>query len=216
MPRPVHSLLIAGLLSLSVGAMAQPPGPPPTGPGGPPANRADLKARLEARFDRMDANHDGKVDEKDRTARRDAAMADRFASLDTDKNGALSREEFAAARQDRARDRRDGPDGPRRFGGPGRAMMLHHGDRPMMMRGPLPFAPPPGGFAARGPDRKAGEPLTRSAFVESGLTRFDKADTNHDGTISDAERDAVRGPMRGPRGRHQSPPPPQATPSAGQ
>src|SRR5690348_4725673 len=69
MPKISHTLLAAGLLSLSAGAMAQPAPPPGAPENGPrmraPETRAELKTQLEARFDRMDANHDGKIDEKD-------------------------------------------------------------------------------------------------------------------------------------------------------
>lgn len=214
MPKISHTLLAAGLLSLSAGAMAQPSAPPPGAPqDGPrmraPETRAELKTQLEARFDRMDANHDGKIDEKDPEARRAARIAEHFAEIDTDKNGAISKAEFAAAEEHR------GPPEGGPMGRPGRAMLFNHRGREgiMMMRGRLPFAPPPGGFEPRGPmaggpDRKPGEALSKSDFVNQGLARFDKVDTDHDGKISAAERDAAR-PMRGPRGFRNSPPPPQ-------
>jgi len=218
MPKISHTLLAAGLLSLSVGTMAQPPAPPRPAPeDGPrmkaPETRAELKTQLEARFDRMDANHDGKLDEKDREARRTARIDAHFAAIDTDKNGAISKAEFAAAEAHRGP-----PEGPpmggRRFGpgGPERAMLFHrHGGEGMKMRGRLPFAPPPGGFERGGPDgqdRKPREAISKSDFVNQGLARFDKVDTDHDGKISAAERTAAR-PMRGPRGARNMPPPPQ-------
>jgi hypothetical protein len=220
MPKISHTLLAAGLLSLSAGAMAQAPAPPRNAPqDGPrmraPETRAELKTQLEARFDRMDANHDGKIDQKDPEARRAARIAEHFAEIDTDKNGAISKAEFAAAEEHRGP-----PEGPpmggRRFGpgGPGRAMLFNHRGREgmMMMRGRLPFAPPPGGFergGPSGPDRKPGEALSKSDFVNQRLARFDKIDTDHDGKISAAERDAAR-PIRGPRGARNMPPPPQS------
>ncbi len=117
--------------------------------------------------------------------------------------------------------------GPPRFGrmgGPGRAMLFHRGgpggEGRLMMRGPLPFAPPPGrpgemrrGFPPGGHEGKPREPLTRSDFVDRGLARFDRIDTNHDGKISPAERDAARGP-RHFRERPKTPASPQATPKA--
>lgn len=46
-------------------------------------------------------------------------------------------------------------------------------------------------FAAR-----ADKPITRSDFVKNRLARFDRLDTDHDGRISAAERDAARKAMR--------------------
>jgi hypothetical protein len=218
-----RTILAAGLLSLGAAAIAQPPAPPTGGPqDGPrmraPETRAELKTRLEARFDRMDANHDGKIDEKDAQARRDARVADRFAQIDTDKNGSISKAEFAAVEERRGpagagpmgRDRM-GPMGGPMMGHPmmghGRAMLFHRGGMEGgRFRGPLPFARAPGG-----PEGKPGAPLTKSDFVNQGLTRFDKADTDHDGKISPAERDAARGAMRGPRERPRLPSPPSAS-----
>ncbi|MBO9580350.1 MAG: EF-hand domain-containing protein [Sphingobium sp.] len=224
MPKISHIVLAAGLLSLSAGVMAQPPAPPPGAPdAGPrmkapetrPEPRAELKARLEARFDRMDANHDGKIDEKDIEVRRAARIAEHFAEIDTDKDGSISKAEFAAAEE------RRGPPRFARMESPGRAMLFSRRGREgmMMMRGRPPFAPPPGGFEGGAPgrpgksavDRKPGDALTKSDFVNQGLARFDKIDTDHDGRISPAERKAAR-PMRDPR---KMPPPPQ-TPQSGQ
>ena len=228
MPKISHTLLAAGLLSLCAGAMAQPAPPRGAPDDGPrmkaPQTRAELKTRLEARFDRMDANHDGKIDEKDPEARRAARIADRFAAIDTDKNGTISKAEFAAA-EDHRGPPEGGPMGPGRFGpmgGPGRTMLFNHGGRgAMMMRGRLPFAPAPGGFAPRGPggpERKPGEALTKADFVNQRLALFDKVDTDHDGKISATERDAAR-PMRGglrERGAPRNMPPPPQTPQSGQ
>lgn len=228
MPKISHTLLAAGLISLCTGAMAQPAPPrgaPNDGAGmKAPQTRAELKTRLEARFDRMDANHDGKIDEKDPEARRAARFAAHFAEIDTDKNGAISKAEFVAA-QDHRGPPEGGPMGRGHagpMGGPGRAMLFNHGGhREMMMRGRLPFAPPPGAFDRRGPggpgapDRKPGEALSKADFVNQGLARFDKVDTDHDGKISAAERGAAR-PMRGPRGPrgpNRMPPPPQTSQS---
>lgn len=232
MPQPslfTHTLLAAALLSLNAGAIAQPPGAPT--PGGPSAlqreTRAELKANLEARFDKLDYNHDGKIDEKDAQARHEARQAERiareFAEIDTDKNGSISKAEFAAAEEHR---REEGP----RFGpshGPmgehGRAMLFHRGppDGRFMMRGRLPFAPPPPGremrgFGRGGPESRPGEPITKAQFVDRGLARFDRVDTDHDGKISQAERDAARRDMRrGFHGRDPMPAPQQGSPKPG-
>ncbi len=220
MPRFSHALLVAGLFTLSAGALAQPPGPSPTGgpgarPLAAPETRADLKARLEARFDRVDANHDGKLDRADAEARRSQRIAQRFDRIDTDRNGAISKDEFAAAEARR-------PMGPPMAGraiGPGRRMLFRRGGG--RLHGPLPFTPPPGAPTAGRTDRKPGEGfaasgLTRSSFVDRGLARFDRLDTDHDGTISQAERDAARAALRNARGRPKLPPSPPTPSRSGQ
>ena len=223
------ALLAAGLLSLSASGHAQPPGPPPGEPMpmGGPATRAELKTMLEARFDARDANHDGKLDEQDPKARQDQRLAAMFDRVDTDHNGSISKAEFAAAREHGPEGlRADGPpEGPM---GPRRAMMFRHegpmggpeGDR---LEGPPPFRPMPGAFMRRGPGAMPGGPagapegpITKSDFVARGLAMFDRVDTNHDGKISPAERDAARGSMRDHRGRAPMAPPPPNTPQSGQ
>ncbi|MBO9575150.1 MAG: EF-hand domain-containing protein [Sphingobium sp.] len=223
-----HTLMAAGLLSLSAGAFAQPPGEPLPGRPGAPApkdgpaprgdlSRAELKADLETRFDRRDANHDGKLDEQDHKARHDQRVAEMFDRLDTDKNGAISKAEFAAAEQRRE----EGPGGPGPMMRPGRAMLFMHGGPGARIPGGLPFRPMrgasmPRGPMASGPDAAPGKPITRSDFVDRGLARFDAVDTNHDGKISAAERDAARGIMRDRPGRAKLAPPPPHTPQSGQ
>lgn len=54
--------------------------------------RAEAQAKAETMFARMDVNKDGKLDQADRAAK----MAARFDEADTDHNGSLSRMEFDA------------------------------------------------------------------------------------------------------------------------
>ena len=199
-------ILIAGaaLASLSAVAFAQastaPPPPAAAGrghgmhrhqPGQQPVTRAALQTMLEQRFDAMDANHDGTLtpDERRaafaqrRTQRRDAA----FAKLDSNHDGSISRAEFDAARPERPA-RMDAAAGHN-----WRQRGMWHGAA--MMRGE---------FAAF-----RNQPVTRTQFVEAGLARFDRVDTNHDGVISSAERDAARRAMRDrPAPATPQPPPP--------
>jgi hypothetical protein len=178
-------LIGAGLLSLSAVALAQ----PAQRPMGPPADRTELKTRLEQRFDALDANRDGTVTVEERKAKRaearDAMRERMFARLDTDKNGAISKDEFKAPR----------PHGDRAQGD-ARKHRGHHGH----MAG------------ARGPDAAGvkGKPMTKTAFVDAGLSRFDRIDTDRDGKISAAEREAARKAMRdrpAPANRPSPPPP---------
>ncbi len=193
MPSLPRLLLAAGLLSLSAGAIAQPAQPPEGGsdarsrpnPMHAPMKRTELKSMLEARFDKLDANHDGKLSSEDRdlarTERRDAIFSD----LDTNKDGSISKTEFSAAH-------RDGPRGQNQAGSDnGRPRFSHANWRPRPMHGMMPGS--------------AQEPITKADFVTEGLARFDKIDTDHDGIISPAERDAARTQMRDDRGRNKKP-----------
>ncbi len=186
-PRFDIVLIGAGLLSLSAGAVAQAQTssatPPPATAGeasSPWPTRANLQGALEKRFDRLDANHDGMLTREDgalrRTERR-TAMRDRvFAKLDANHDGEISKEEFLAARP---------ICGTERAGERG-----HH--RPRMMAAALRREH----FAHRGQFAAADKPITKPDFVRAGLARFDRRDTDHDGTVSAAERDAARKVLR--------------------
>lgn len=184
-------LLSAGLLSLSAVALAQPPAPPTGGQRmRPPVDRTELKTQLEKRFDAADANRDGTVTPEERQAQHAAMRAKMrdhlFARLDTDKNGSISKAEFDAPRPPRG----EGSAGERRG---------HRG--------------PHGRMASRmmhGPDFAAyrDKPVSRTQFVDAGLSRFDRVDTDHDGKISPAERDAARKVMRDRLAPAQRPSPP--------
>ena len=58
--------------------------------------------------------------------------------------------------------------------------------------------------------------LPNSDSVDRGLAMFDRVDTDHDGNISRAERDAARGSRRDNRGRATMAPPLPNTPQSGQ
>ncbi|QGP79152.1 EF-hand domain-containing protein [Sphingobium sp. CAP-1] len=167
-------------------------------------SKAEMTAALDARFAKMDVDHDGKLTDKDRDLRRQQRFDERFAALDTDKNGQISKAEFAAAHQARA-DKRDtmrgqgGPDGQRWGGrfhhGSGRGMMGHEG---------------PGGFGDAAKDGV----VTKAEFTAKAVAMFDKADSNKDGFVTADEMKAARPQMRGPMGHRGSgndgPPPPPA------
>lgn len=194
-------LLIAGatgLIALGAAAFAQAPAPPPPGAGHmmgmghkghmtQPANRAELKTDLEAHFKAMDANHDGTVTPEERKAYWTTQQAKRtdamFARLDTNKDGAISKAEFVAAHDNMGK----------RMGQRWGKHRAHEGKD--MKKGDK--------MAAR-----FNQPITETAFVTRGLAMFDKVDTNHDGTISPAEREAARKMMREHRGSMMPPPPP--------
>ena len=204
------------LLGLAGSAVAQPPGPPGArGPGrGADVTRAEVIQRTDAAFARLDANHDGRFTREEAQAmgeqrrehmqqRREEMRTRMFERLDTDNNGQISREEFAQARRGR------GMHGPRGPGGPG--AMAEGG----------PDGPPPGRARMRrmrhhGPGMGMGRRMGARMFGDAGyitaeqfrsraLERFDRADANHDGTLTRDERRTGRGEMRR---RHRMGPPP--------
>ena len=132
--------------------------------------RAQAIEMANRHFDRMDVNKDGKLDPSDREAMHARMAGEMFDRLDANRDGSISREEWnaGAARMARLHEQ----------GGPamgGRPMMRH-----MRMMGGM----------------DGGQPVTRDAFVKRALAHFDKADANHDGKISAAEREQAHAAMR--------------------
>lgn len=144
-----------------------------------PMTRAEAQAKAERMFDRLDANHDGTLDETDWQMARQQMREKMFDRLDTNHDGTISKAEFMAAKGpgDHARGMR-GPDG-----GPGAKDGKHHG-----MHGPRGFG--------RGMKMTKDGPITRAAFIAEALKRFDAEDTNHDGTVTKEERQAARAAQR--------------------
>jgi hypothetical protein len=201
----MNKLMILGgvaLLGLAGGAMAQGPGHGPRR-GAVDVTRAEAIQRTDAAFARLDANHDGRFTREEGRAlaqqRRAQMMSRMFERLDADHNGQISREEFAQGRR--------GPRGP----GP-------------MAQGGADGAPPPGGpgmrrWHHRGPGMRMGGRLfgaadfiTAEQFRTRALARFDRADANHDGTLTVAERQARRGRIGGEMRRHRRMGPPPGGP----
>lgn len=155
---------------------------------GAPTTRADATARADARFDRLDADKDGKLTGQDRAARAKERADRMFAALDTDKNGQLSRAEFDSAREKRmerreARGERRGARGEHGERGMGR--MAHRGFGRDGMRGKL--------------DADGDGVVTRTEFRTPALAMFDRTDTNKDGTVTAEERQAARAAWRAQR-----------------
>ena len=152
--------------------------------------RAQAQTMAAEHFAKMDANGDGKLDSADRAAR----QAKVFDRIDADHNGAISRDEFAAMHAQRGeRGVRAGRHG---MGGaempaPGMAghrMAGRHGMH--------------GGMGGRGmmlgkmADTNNDGTITQGEFTAAALAHFDKADADHNGTVTSAERKAARDAMK--------------------
>jgi Ca2+-binding EF-hand superfamily protein len=180
--------LLAGALLAGTGvASAQ-----PQGARGPAAEvtRDQALARADQRFQRMDANRDGRVTAEElrqvvqaRMARREERGGQRqdqlFERLDTNRDGQLSREEFAQRRalrgERRAARGMGGMDGPRG----GRMAMRLLGEDGV---------------------------LTMEEFRQQALRRFERLDANRDGRVSGEERRNVREQRRERRGARDAAP----------
>lgn len=149
-----------------------------------PMTRTAVEQRAATMFARLDADGDGRLAAADREQHAAQRTADRFARLDTNSDGSISRDEFAAASEQRAgrwaeRGSEAGDQSPRRaharMGG------MRGGPRQIMARA----------------DADRDGTVTQAEFTSAMLARFDAADANRDGTISPEERRA--------RGRHDRP-----------
>ena len=180
-----------------------------TMPGGDPLGdktqtKAEFMAKGAQMFDKMDVNHDGKLDQGDRVAH-EGQMFDR---IDTNHNGSLTRDEFMAAHKPgpgAGGPAAEGLDGPR--GGHGKGPKGAHGDH----RG--------GMMMLKMADTNNDGAVSKDEFLAAHVKHFDMMDANHDGQLTQAERKAARqkmhamGGMRhgGQHGDHQMgdmPPPP--------
>ena len=147
--------------------------------------RADVSQKTAERFARMDINSDGVVDLADRELRRQQ----RIAKIDTDGNGAISQAEREAAREARQQRRAErmekrGVEGERRGGK--RGMRGMRGKRGGMMGG---------GRMARA-DANGDGRLTLQELQAHALERFDRIDTDSNGTVTAEERKTARDARR--------------------
>jgi len=157
---------------------------------GQPQTRAEARARAEHLFDKLDLNHDGKLDQADRAAR----INEMFDRIDTNHDGVISRAEFAQAHE-KMHERmmgaeHGGMDHPGMGGNDEGGHMGHgghigHGERAGLVMLILHRADP--GHTGI---------VTRDAFVRAALSLFDQADTNHDGVLTPGEHRAFAQAMR--------------------
>ncbi len=222
------------LAALSPGLAAQ-AGPTQAGPtqaGAMPMHEptySEIKAQADKAWNRLDINHDGRIDAADR----DARLLEHFAMADTNHDGVISKDEFLAAMHAREAKWKE-----HRRDGPGHGEMGHSEMRPGEMG---PGGPPPPGaprdyrpdgmgmgmrprmaMAIIGPamhGARGDGVITRAAFDAALKTRFDAIDTNHDGKLSHEElrtahRDAMVQHWKG--AEHRMPPPPPPPPGTGE
>lgn len=161
--------------------------------------RAEAQAAATQMFTKMDVNKDGKIDAADRAERKAERQEKRFAAMDADGNGAISRAEWNAHSADRDAKRGEwrgkrgdaaGKDGKRS----GHAMRGHSGKRGHHgMMGMMQKA-----------DTNGDKAISLAEFQTAALTRFDAADANKDGQVTAAERKAAHEAMRAKRGDRQA------------
>lgn len=138
----------------------------------PPRERAPIadmtRAQAQQRAEAMFQRMDANRDGTVDQNDRQARKGQAFDRMDTDRNGSISRAEFDAHVAQRAERAGDGKRMARKGAQGGKRAMMG---------------------AARGP-------LTRQAFVDGALARFDRADADRNGTLTAVERKAARDSMR--------------------
>jgi hypothetical protein len=169
---------LAGLLAISAttAAVYAAPGMKADANGDKAVTKAEALAAADARFARMDANGDGALNEADKAAR----VAQRFAAMDSDKSGSLSQAEFVAAHEARAEKRGERLMRRQADGQQGKQRGRRAGGMKMLARA----------------DTNGDKAVSAAEFRAIAEARFDRVDTNRDGTISAEERQAQRGKWR--------------------
>ena len=200
------SLLALGLAGGAYAAETMPGGDPL---GDKTFTKAEFQAKGAQMFDKMDANHDGKLDTADRAAHE----GQMFDMLDTNKDGALSRAEFTAGHQRGGEGQHDMAGGP--IAGGGDKAGKHggrHGDGHKGMGMGMGM----GMMMLQMADTNKDGAVSRDEFLATHAKHFDMQDANHDGQLTKDERQAAHTKMRamhGARGGHtmgDMPPPPPA------
>ncbi len=132
-----------------------------------PVTRTDYIKSIDARFNMIDANHDGKISKEEMAAEQQRElqqakvaiakkMEDQFRQLDTNKDGKLSLQEFMAAAP------------------------------------PVRTSETPDELVARLDTNHDGK-VSADEFRAPELAKFNRIDTNHDGVVSPEELRAAQG-----------------------
>jgi hypothetical protein len=166
--RTLH-FLTAGALALVMAtpALAAPDGKRAGYDSAEPMARADVIAKIDARFDKIDTNNDGVIDATEMAAHRETmrtARAERLAAM-SDEDKAKMQERRSVMKQRWAK-RGGAADGAR-------------GERSR------------GGWQAR-LDANGDGLISREEFAAPMLRRFDRMDANSDGIVTPEERAAAR------------------------
>jgi hypothetical protein len=205
-------LISAAALMAGTAALAQtePVAPAPSTPPAPMAHpmadkvmtRAEVTAMVQQHYSQLDANKDGVVTTAEATAARENWAGHRhamggvpgnpnaaFDRVDTNKDGTISRDEFAKAHEQRIekrveirKQRRDGAkDGK---SAQKQAWRIQHGMGGM------------GGRMIVMADTNKDGKITLAEAQAMALQHFDQMDTNHDGQVTREERRAARPAMQ--------------------
>ena len=186
----------------SPAATAPGPGPEADAPRVEPLTRAQFLAKVKARFDAIDTNHDGYIEESEiaaaqkkdverLTSAEDQRLDAEFNRLDINHDRQLSQAEFAAAA--RPVKLRETPQ-----------QIISQIDKHQL--GKITFADysaaPMADFdkhahngvvtPPRAPAGQPAKPITRAQFLANVKARFDAVDTNHDGYLEETEIGAAQ------------------------
>jgi len=164
-------------------------------------DRADREAAAKQRFAKADSNGDGEISQTEMEAARTARQAARakrsserraqwFAKADTDQSGGLSQAELKAVREagrqrwaerraDAGKGTTDGEPGRRWHGRRGG----HHGGGHGMAM-------------LRMADTNGDQAISQAEFRTAATKLFDMADADHDGQVTQAERQAAHKAMK--------------------
>ncbi len=156
---------------------------------------ADAKAKADELWTKLDVNKDGVLNEADREAK----LAEMFDKIDTNHDGSISKAEFMEHHKKMMEGGWKGARG--RDGAPGDMPPPPPGAGPNAGMGMMMA---PGGRMlhemAEKADANHDGTITRAEFDAAAKARFDAADTNHDGKLSAAERRAAWMAMRAQHG----------------